>query len=160
MKLSQLILIIVLSAVAAFATVYIASDLHGEIPGRAKASMTRFDNIKRTGVLRCGYINEPPFEIKDPNTGQMSGMGVELAEEIGKQLNLTIKWESEVSYGQMLMDLSLNRYDMICAPFYACLRGGARPISPCRCFTFPPISMCARTMRGSTTTTRAPTIRK
>lgn len=80
---------------------------------------TRLDTIKQTGVLRCGYINEPPFEAKDPNTGHMSGLGYELTEELGKQLNVKIDWTSEVIYGQMLADLATGKYDMICAPFYA-----------------------------------------
>ncbi|MDD5587268.1 MAG: transporter substrate-binding domain-containing protein [Alphaproteobacteria bacterium] len=106
-------------AVAALTAGTIAYMNGGSDGQERLAKVTRLDQIKRTGVLRCGYVNEPPFEAKDPNTGQMSGLGYELVEEIGKQLNIKIEWASEVSYGQMLADLAVNKYDMICAPFYA-----------------------------------------
>jgi cyclohexadienyl dehydratase len=120
MKFGQILLIIVISAAVAFPVAYLTGgSFRHETTVIRSAMGSRFDTIKQKGVLNCGYINEPPFEVKDPNTGQLSGMAVELTEEIAKQLNIKINWASEVSYGQMLMDLAVGRYDMICAPFYA-----------------------------------------
>jgi polar amino acid transport system substrate-binding protein len=117
-KLLQILGIIIIAASVAF--LVIKFERSNPVRQTNKdVQETRLDQIKRTGVLRCGYINEPPFEAKDPNTGQMSGLGYELTEEIGRQLNIRIEWASEVAYGQMLADLAVKKYDMICAPFYA-----------------------------------------
>jgi polar amino acid transport system substrate-binding protein len=78
---------------------------------------TRLDQIKRTGVLRCGYQTWPPFLTKDPNTGAIGGISHDLMEEAGRQLGFRIEWSGEVATGQMLADLSMNRYDMICTLF-------------------------------------------
>ncbi|MGE4350957.1 MAG: substrate-binding periplasmic protein [Bdellovibrionales bacterium] len=79
---------------------------------------SRWEHIKRTGELRCGYLNYPPLQMKDPVTGRMGGLFTELVEEIGRELNVKIVWVSEVANAQIMSDLNLNRLDMICAPFY------------------------------------------
>lgn len=82
------------------------------------AKETRLEQVKRTGVIRCGYIALPPYVMKDPNTGKFTGAIVDIIEEMGRQLNLKIAWAGETSYGQMLADLAFNRYDMACGAVY------------------------------------------
>ena len=120
MKFGQSLLVIVLSVLVAAGTAYYMNSAlnSGNFVQNSKKE-TRLEQIKRTGVLRCGYTDEPPFITKDPNTGQMGGMGYDLVEEIGRQLNVKIVWAGEVAPGQMLTDLAVNRYDMICKPFLA-----------------------------------------
>jgi len=119
-KLSHLLLIVLVSAVTAFAvTTYIVVE-RAEPKAQtavAAAKETRLDAVKKSGVIRCGYIVWPPFLTRDPNTGKFGGMTYDLVEEIGRQLHLKIEWTGEIAMGQMLADLALNRYDMICDPF-------------------------------------------
>jgi len=77
---------------------------------------TRLEQVKRTGVLRCGYINWPPMLMKDNNSGKLSGPFYDLLEEMGRQLKLKVEWTAEVSWGEMLADLALGRYDAVCIP--------------------------------------------
>ncbi|MDD2324613.1 MAG: transporter substrate-binding domain-containing protein [Alphaproteobacteria bacterium] len=79
---------------------------------------TRLEQVKRTGVIRCGYMVWPPFLKKDMRTGALDGLLYDLIEEIGRQLKLKIEWTTETTWGQMLTDLSMNRFDMACVPAF------------------------------------------
>ncbi|MFA5040205.1 MAG: ABC transporter substrate-binding protein [Bdellovibrionales bacterium] len=118
MKLGQILLVIVLSVAATLVTTRIADNSPQQNEGikQPVVKQTRLEQVKNSGVLRCGYFIWPPFNTKDPNTGKMSGLYYDLVEEIGQQLDIKIEWAGEVSTGQMLADLASNRYDMICSP--------------------------------------------
>ena len=117
MKFGQSLLIILLSVVLATGAAYYISIARQSGSIGATTKETRLEQIKRTGVIRCGYVNWPPFTQKDPNTGQMSGISYDLTEEIGRQLKLKIEWTGEIATGSMLADLNMGRYDMICSPW-------------------------------------------
>jgi len=115
MKLTQIALTALISAAIAFGVAkYAAPTTQVE----AKKE-TRLDQIKRTGVLRCGYFQWPTITEKDPNTGKMSGLSVDLLEQIGKQLSLKIEWTTEITIPNVPTDLANGRYDVVCSPFYA-----------------------------------------
>ena len=82
------------------------------------APETAYDRVMRTGILRCGYILVPPQLGKDPNTGQLSGLMVDVMNEIGKRLNLDIRWTEEVNFATMSSGLQTGRYDAICFSLY------------------------------------------
>lgn len=91
------------------------------LPSLARASEgaikeTAYERIMRTNTIRCGYYVWPPFMMKDPNTGALSGFGLDFFNEVGKQLSLKIDWVAEVSYDTMLEGVQTGRYDMICLP--------------------------------------------
>ncbi len=79
------------------------------------AKETAFDRITRTGVIRCGYLIWPPSNMKDPNTGKMSGIMVDYVEALGKSLNLKIDWTTELNLGTYIDDLNTGRIDMECS---------------------------------------------
>jgi ABC-type amino acid transport substrate-binding protein len=54
--------------------------------------------------------------MKDPNTGKMSGIYVDVVKELAKNLQLKIEYVEEVGWGQQIEGLQSNRYDMICSP--------------------------------------------
>jgi polar amino acid transport system substrate-binding protein len=140
MKPSHIGLVVILSVVAAYATATFAVK-HNVVSAVAKE--TRLEQIKRTGVLRCGYATWPPFLTKDPNTGEISGLNHDLVEEMGRQLKIKIEWVGEVASGQMLADLAMNRYDMICT-IYGLTPGRAREASFTSPFVYLPINMYVR----------------
>jgi polar amino acid transport system substrate-binding protein len=143
MKTGHVILAVFLSAaLASGASYYAANARRGDVQSSATKE-TRLEQVKRTGVLRCGYVNWPPFTEKDANTGRISGLTYDLTEEIGRQLKLKIEWTGEVSTGSMLADLNLGRFDMICSPF-AMTPGRAREADFSLPFVYSPVYMYAR----------------
>jgi polar amino acid transport system substrate-binding protein len=77
-----------------------------------------YDRVIQSGKIRCGYVIDPPGCIKDPNTGKLSGIGIEAVELIGKKLGLVIDWTEEVGWGTMLEGLQTGRYDMVATPIW------------------------------------------
>lgn len=75
---------------------------------------TAYERVMRSGVLRCGYIVWPRLTERDPATGKMSGLFVDVTEEIGKKYRLKIEWAKEVFYGQQVAELQSGKVDAIC----------------------------------------------
>lgn len=80
------------------------------IGGKAK---TAYDQIVERGTIRCGYVSNPPSCMKDPNTGELSGIFVEAIEEAAKKLELKVDWTEEVGWGSMIEGIKAGRYDMV-----------------------------------------------
>jgi ABC-type amino acid transport substrate-binding protein len=147
MKFSQILLVIVISIAAAFATVEwktpAATTAEAEKAAQSGTKETRWEQIKRTGILRCGYTTWPPYITKDVNTGEMSGLDYDLAEEMARQLNIKIEWAGEAATGTMLSDLAMNRYDAICTN-YGVLPGRIREASFTTAFIYLPAYLYVR----------------
>ncbi len=47
-----------------------------------------YDRVIQSGKIRCGYIVYPPGCIKDPNTGKLSGIGIDTIELVAKKTGL------------------------------------------------------------------------
>ena len=56
--------------------------------------------------------NYPPLEFKDPKTGTMTGLDIDLGNALAQKLGITIKWE-EISFEGMIPALTTGRVDMI-----------------------------------------------
>lgn len=72
-----------------------------------------YQRVIRTGKIRAGYFLYPPLCVRDPNTGKLTGLFVDIMEEAGKKLNLKIEWTEEVGFGSMIEGLKTNRYDIV-----------------------------------------------
>jgi ABC-type amino acid transport substrate-binding protein len=72
-----------------------------------------YDSIVKRGSIRCGHVSNPPACMKDPNTGKVSGIFVEVTEKIAQKLSLKIEWTEEVGFGSMIEGLKAGRYDMV-----------------------------------------------
>ncbi len=94
-------------AAASFAALLVAvpafaQDLAARVPA----------NIKEAGKLVVGTSpTYPPLEFKDPATMKLTGLDIELAEEIGKRLGLKVEWR-EQSFDQLINSLDTGRIDM------------------------------------------------
>jgi ABC-type amino acid transport substrate-binding protein len=73
-----------------------------------------YERIMKTGVLRCGYYPWPPYYLVDPNTQQVSGMGYDVAEKLGKLLDLKIEYVPMSMMGMQVEDLRRGLYDASC----------------------------------------------
>ena len=76
-----------------------------------------YDRVSKSKTLRCGYINWPPLSQKDPNTGKMSGMYIDMTEELARGYGWKVEWAEEISPADMIAALNSGRVDMMCAPF-------------------------------------------
>lgn len=83
-----------------------------------------YRRVLDSGVLRCGYFEEPPFTIIDPNTGERSGIAVELTDYIARELGLKVEWVNVANFTLMGQDLEAGRYDAVCASVFQMPRGG------------------------------------
>jgi polar amino acid transport system substrate-binding protein len=71
-----------------------------------------FQKVMASGTLRVGYVAYPPYIIKDPNTGQLSGIFYDLTNQLASQLALKVEWVEGAGYGTIFTDLDSNRYDV------------------------------------------------
>jgi len=72
-----------------------------------------YQRIISSGKIRCGYVTYVPGCIKDPNSGKLSGMMVDIVNELGKSLGLQVEWSEEVGWGSMIEGLNTGRYDIV-----------------------------------------------
>jgi ABC-type amino acid transport substrate-binding protein len=111
-KSSQFLMAALIGAlVAAGADYFLKTDVAGQ-PAAAKESV--YDRVKRTNTLRCAYLVYPPETIKDPNTGKLTGMVVDTAEELGRKLGWKIDWVAEVGFQDMFEGFKTGKYDALC----------------------------------------------
>jgi polar amino acid transport system substrate-binding protein len=70
-----------------------------------------YERVMRTRTIRCGYLTWPPILMKDPNTGEMSGIFYDYTEELGKRLGFKVEWNEEVGTASFVEGLKNNRFD-------------------------------------------------
>jgi ABC-type amino acid transport substrate-binding protein len=70
------------------------------------------ERVLTSGVIRCSYVNNAPGVIKDPNTGVLSGIMVELLEETAKNLGLRVEWTREVGWSSLLQEVLGDHADV------------------------------------------------
>lgn len=94
-------------AAAAFAALVAAAPLCAQdLASRVPAKM------RQAGKLVVGTSpTYPPLEFKDPMTLKLSGLDIDLAEEIGRRLGLSVEWR-EQSFDQLINSLGTGRIDM------------------------------------------------
>lgn len=83
-----------------------------------QSSQSLYDRVMSQGKIRCAYVVYTPGCLKDPNTGKLTGIGIEAIEIIAKNLGLKVEWTEEVGWGSMVEGLQTNRYDMIGTPVW------------------------------------------
>ncbi len=113
---STILIAAVVAAVVSYGVV------RGAMPKTDSASTTMkettFERIRRTGVIRCGYIVFAPYLLKDPNNGQMSGVAYEIMQAVAKELSVKIEWTEETGWGTFHEGLNGNRFDLMCVPVW------------------------------------------
>jgi ABC-type amino acid transport substrate-binding protein len=68
----------------------------------------------RDGRIRVAYISYPPSFIKDPNSGNFSGIFHEVVQQMGKNLDVRIDYTEEVAWGTMIEAIKSGRVDLVC----------------------------------------------
>lgn len=77
------------------------------------SKQSTYDKIIESGKIKVGYISYPPSFIKDPNTGEFSGIFHEVLQEVGKKLDVEIEYTEEVGWGTMIEAVKSGRVDLV-----------------------------------------------
>jgi ABC-type amino acid transport substrate-binding protein len=83
--------------------------------GNGTSKETAYERVMRTGVLRCAWAITPPVVMKDPSTGKLSGLYVELMNALEPLTGLKVEWPAEVDWGQVGAALDGGKADIFCA---------------------------------------------
>ncbi len=80
---------------------------------------TAYERVMRTGVLRCGYGLWEPAVMRDPNTGEFSGILYDFMQEVGKALNIKVEYTLDMPWDSIGMSLLAHKIDAHCAGIWA-----------------------------------------
>lgn len=73
--------------------------------------------IRQKGVLVVGTSISPPFESYDPETNQLIGFDVDIAQYIADRLGVRLEW-AEIPFAALIPSLSSGKVDMTIAAMY------------------------------------------
>ncbi|MDX9689957.1 MAG: tol-pal system-associated acyl-CoA thioesterase [Alphaproteobacteria bacterium] len=79
-----------------------------------KTESTAYERVIKTNTLRCAYALYPPFISKDPNTGKLTGIAVDLMGDVEKATGIQIVWEPEIDFGAVTETLQTGKADAFC----------------------------------------------
>jgi cystine transport system substrate-binding protein len=117
-------------AVVAFVTLFLGVGLvvppSGASAQSPRAELTAWQRVVGSGKIRCAFINYAPYFIKNPNTGELSGIMVEVMDAMSKRLDLKIDWVEEVGYATIFEGLDARRYDALCSGIWENASRGKR----------------------------------
>lgn len=78
-----------------------------------------FEKIRQTRVIDCAYFVWPPYVMKEPNTGALTGLNVDQMSAMAQALGVTVNWKMEVGLDQIAPALAQHKADMMCATLWA-----------------------------------------
>ena len=67
--------------------------------------------VLAAGKIRASYAIYEPLCMRGAD-GKLTGVGVEILEEVGKRLNVEIEWTEEVGWGAIFEGLQAGRHDV------------------------------------------------
>ncbi|WP_260436018.1 ABC transporter substrate-binding protein [Burkholderia sp. Bp9143] len=87
------------------------ASLFASAPSHAQDSST-WQSVRKAGVLRCGAATSPPYVMRDPKTGQYSGMFSEICRAFGEKV-LKVKVEFvDTTWDNIVAGLQSDKWDM------------------------------------------------
>ncbi len=94
---------------------------------------TTLDHIKKTKKIRCAYWLWPELVERNPNTGRMSGVYVDVINRVAKALGADVEWKTEATIDNIVALITSGKVDAICGPLvpaahYRAVVGFASPI--------------------------------
>ena len=112
MRVKQWIVVLIVALICGWiGTTFLADGDHG-----APLKESVYERVIGTGILRCAYTPYSVGLMKDPNTGQLSGIYHDAVEQLAANLGLKVVWGEEVGWANQIEGLNAGRYDLICSP--------------------------------------------
>jgi len=69
--------------------------------------------ILEAGAIRAAYVVYPPILSRDPNSGTMTGISVDILKEVARRLGVKLVWGEEVGWATMVEGLKAGKYDIV-----------------------------------------------
>ena len=82
-------------------------------PAFAAEKESAYDRVMRTGVIRVGYSVWPPYQIRNPNTGELSGNSADIMKIFSGLLGLKTEWVQQSGLGTQVEELKQGKYDVV-----------------------------------------------
>ncbi|MEJ0071056.1 MAG: transporter substrate-binding domain-containing protein [Pseudomonadota bacterium] len=76
------------------------------------ADASTIDSVTKSGVLRVGWAVYFPYMFQDPRTQQVSGISVDLFNEIGKELGAKVEFVED-NWSTMIAGLQARKFDLM-----------------------------------------------
>ena len=83
----------------------------------APAARSTMAEVQRTKILRVGYVVFPPAVIKDPNSGEVSGLFVDAVRTLAERMNVMVRFQ-EAEWATFAAGLQNGQFDLSIAPTY------------------------------------------
>ncbi len=109
------ILTFVLAVLASVMVGSFMSDRTGDEPKQASSQNNSFENIVKSGVIRCGYQYWDGGVYKNEETGELEGFVVDVTHALAEVLDLKIEWVGLIEWGDIPAALRANKIDAMCA---------------------------------------------
>ena len=83
------------------------------LPARAQTKTeSTWDLIKRTGKVRMGVFEYPPYFVRDKASGEWGGAMVEMGKDIAKELKVTYEPVEVGGFAEAVLSLQAGKVDM------------------------------------------------
>lgn len=83
------------------------------LPARAQTKTeSTWDLIKRTGKVRMGVFEYPPYFVRDKASGEWGGAMVEMGKDIAKELKVTFEPVEVGGFAEAVLSLQAGKVDM------------------------------------------------
>jgi len=83
-------------------------------PSETTRRKTTYERILDSKTIRVAYISYPPSFIKDPKTGEYSGVFHEVLSKMAERMELKIEYVEETAWGTMIESVRSGRVDLVC----------------------------------------------
>jgi len=107
-NLAKIAGVVVLTIVVSLLTVKFSGS-----PMTSSTGHSVYDKVVSSGTIRACYVVYPPDSIKDPNTGKLSGVFVDVLNKAAENMGLKVDWNAEVGWGELIEALNSNRCDVV-----------------------------------------------
>ena len=98
------------AVLAVVALAALALSLPGPSAAQQQGEST-WEQIKRTGKVRMGVFDYPPYYVRDRATGEWSGALVEMGKDIAKELDVQFEPVEVGGWGEVVLALQSNKID-------------------------------------------------
>jgi len=78
-----------------------------------------YNQVINSGTIRACYTVYPPNSIKDPNTGKLSGIFIDVVNKAAENMGLKVDWNAEVGWGDLIEAVNSNRCDMVASGIWS-----------------------------------------
>ncbi len=108
----------VLVCLGALLFVALVTGCYQQPPAINQQSADAFARIKKEGVIRIGYLIAPPWIIRDPKTGKLSGTSIDTINEIARLMDIRVEFE-EATFATFIAGLQSHKYDLSICPTFS-----------------------------------------